>query len=70
MLVGVADSVDQLIEEHQSIERAAVQIHMPRMSVSELSEIIDKGLSQAGMTIEPEAKKSIAGRGDFRHVRI
>ncbi len=61
VLVGVADSVDQLIEEHQSIERAAVQIHMPRMSVSELSEIIDKGLSQAGMTIEPEAKKSIAG---------
>ena len=60
VLVGVADSVDQLIEEHQSIERAAVQIHMPRMSVSELSEIIDKGLKQAEMTIDPEAKKSIA----------
>lgn len=61
VLVGVADSVDQLIAEHQSIERAAIQIHMPRMSVSELMEIIEKGLRQAEMTIDLEAKRSIAG---------
>jgi Cdc6-like AAA superfamily ATPase len=60
ILVGVADSVDQLIAEHQSIERAAIQIHMPRMSVTELVEIIDKGLDKAGMTIDAETKTEIA----------
>ena len=60
VLVGVADSVDQLIAEHQSIERALVQIHMPRMSEPELMEIIEKGLGKAQMTIDPEVKKSIA----------
>jgi Cdc6-like AAA superfamily ATPase len=60
VLVGVADSVDQLIAEHQSIERALVQIHMPRMSEMELVEIIDKGLGKASMTIDADVKKSIA----------
>jgi Cdc6-like AAA superfamily ATPase len=60
VLVGVADSVDQLIAEHQSIERALVQIHMPRMSEPELMEIIEKGLGKAEMTIDIEVTKSIA----------
>jgi hypothetical protein len=60
VLVGVADSVDELIAEHQSIERALVQIHMPRMSEAELVEIIEKGLAKAGMSIDPDIKKGIA----------
>ncbi len=40
VIVGVADTVDELIAEHQSVERALVQILMPRMSVDELSEIV------------------------------
>lgn len=60
LLVGVADSVQALIAEHQSVERALVQVRMPRMSRPELFEIIDKGLSQVGMTIEDDAKKKIA----------
>lgn len=60
ILVGVADSVDQLISEHQSIERALVQIQMPRMSRPELLETIDKGLRHADMTMESETKKRIA----------
>jgi len=59
ILVGIADSVDDLIAEHQSIERALVQIKVPRMSTSELSEIIDKGLAKLAMTIAPNAKKHI-----------
>ena len=31
ILVGVADSVDQLIDEHPSVERSVAQIHMPAM---------------------------------------
>lgn len=44
-----------------AIERALVQIHMPRMSHTELVEIIDKGLNQTGVTIVPEVKEGIAG---------
>ena len=32
VLIGVADSVGELIREHRSVERALAQIHMPRMT--------------------------------------
>ena len=60
MLVGVADSVDELVGDHQSIERAMVQIEMPRMDDEELGEIIDKGMARLGMSIHPEARRTIA----------
>jgi Cdc6-like AAA superfamily ATPase len=60
VLVGVADSVEQLIAEHRSVERALVQIPMPRMSRQELHQVIEKGLDRLGMRIEEEANKSIA----------
>jgi Cdc6-like AAA superfamily ATPase len=59
ILVGVADSIDELIMEHESIERALVQVHVPRMSQEELGEIITKGLGSLGMQIEDEAHKRI-----------
>jgi Cdc6-like AAA superfamily ATPase len=59
ILVGVADSVEQLMKEHQSVERAMVQIKMPRMSNAELGIIIDNGLQRLGMTIDVDAKKQI-----------
>jgi len=60
ILVGVADTVDELIREHLSIERALVQVRMPRMSREELHEIVDKGLSSVGMSIEPDALRYIS----------
>jgi Cdc6-like AAA superfamily ATPase len=60
VLVGVADDVDQLIAEHQSIERALVQVHMPRMSREELAEIVTGGVERASMTIERSAVDTIA----------
>ena len=60
VLVGVADDLEQLIEEHQSIERALVQIHMPRMSNAELGEIVTGGVERARMTIAREAVETIA----------
>lgn len=59
VLVGVAESVDTLIAEHESVQRALIQVQMPRMSHAELNEIIDKGLQAVGMTIEPNAKQRI-----------
>lgn len=55
VLVGVGDSVDELIEKHQSLSRNLVQIQMPRMSATEIEEIITKGLSKLGMTISGKA---------------
>lgn len=59
VLVGVADSVDSLIAEYASVERALVQIPMPRMSDDEILQIVDTGLKRVGMTIEENAKARI-----------
>ncbi|MDE0209154.1 MAG: hypothetical protein OXJ64_04655, partial [Boseongicola sp.] len=40
VLVGVADTVSDLIQEHTSVERALIQIPMPRMSTEEIRAII------------------------------
>lgn len=60
VLVGVADSVDDLIREHASIERALVQIRMPRMSADELHEIIRNGLGRLTMDIGTDALQQIS----------
>ena len=59
ILVGVADDVDDLITEHESINRCLVQIHLPRMSISELEEIITFGIDKVGMEITDEAVSQI-----------
>ena len=60
IVIGVADTVDDLIAEHQSIERALVQIQMPRMSLSELNEILNKGTARLGMKIVDAVKNEIS----------
>jgi hypothetical protein len=55
IVVGVADNVSELIAEHASIERALIQIHMPRMSIVELSEIVTRGIETAQLSIDQEA---------------
>lgn len=59
IVVGVADSVSDLISSHASIARCTDEILMPRMSTAELREIIETRLKQLGMTIEPDAKWKI-----------
>jgi Cdc6-like AAA superfamily ATPase len=60
VVVGVADTVDELISEHESVERALVQVQMPRMSRAELHEILDKGLKRLGLGITDDAKRQIS----------
>lgn len=55
ILIGVADDLDDLIEEHGSVRRALVQIHMPRMSAGELAEIVNHGLELMNMKCETNA---------------
>lgn len=59
IIVGVADNVTQLIENHESIQRCTEQIPMPRMTTDELSEVLDKRLRQLGYTITGDAKWKI-----------
>jgi Cdc6-like AAA superfamily ATPase len=60
ILVGVADSVDDLITQHESIERAIIQTQMPPMPVAELEQIVDNGMMRLEMTIDKVARHEIA----------
>ena len=60
VLVGVAGTVEELIAEHHSVERALVQVRMPRMSREELEQIVSAGVAAVDMTIEAEANRCIA----------
>ena len=70
ILIGVADSIDDLIREHRSTERAIVQIPMPRMSAEELYEILKKG-EEVGITFSADAARHIvklsAGLPHYTH---
>lgn len=57
----MADSVDEIIAGHRSVERCLVQVHMPRMSKEELFEILNKAYIVLDMKIEPVAQHMIAG---------
>lgn len=59
VLVGVAQSVSQLIGEHPSIERNIKQILLQRMSSRELEEIINKGLDKINMNMDPQVKEKV-----------
>jgi Cdc6-like AAA superfamily ATPase len=59
MLVGVADTFNLLLGDHLSIVRSIVQVHMPRMSDEEASQIIDTGYARTDLQIEPGAKNRV-----------
>ena len=59
ILVGVADTVSQLLFDHQSAVRAIVEVPLSRMPNSELKEIIQKRASRTVMTFSADAIWSI-----------
>ena len=59
VIVGVADDVSELIREHRSVERALVQVRMPRMTRDELAEIATRGVESARMAIAGTAVSRI-----------
>jgi Cdc6-like AAA superfamily ATPase len=60
VLIGVADDVNELIQDHRSIERCLAQVNMPRMSRDELEDLVMKHLARVGMTAEPAALHEIS----------
>ena len=59
VLVGVADSVEELVGEHESVERALVQVRMPRMSPDELAQIVNHGTAALGMSADDDATRFV-----------
>jgi Cdc6-like AAA superfamily ATPase len=59
VLVGIADSIESLIGNHQSLERCLKQIKMPRMKSDESEEIINKGFEKLQLKIEKSVKDKI-----------
>jgi archaellum biogenesis ATPase FlaH len=55
IIVGVANSVTDIIEQHQSIARALVQVQMPRMNMDELKNIITSRLRRTQIKVQDNA---------------
>jgi hypothetical protein len=71
ILVGVADDINTLVEEHGSITRNISEIKMPRMSSDELNEILNSRFAKAQITIEGDARWKVVtlsrGLPEFVH---
>ena len=60
MIVGVAESITELIAEHESVSRNIAQIRVEPMTVPELSEIIQRGFDYAKLAYENQLDHNIA----------
>jgi Cdc6-like AAA superfamily ATPase len=52
VLVGVAESISELIHEHQSVARNVAQVYVEPMNNAELAEIIQKGYTNSNLSYE------------------
>jgi Cdc6-like AAA superfamily ATPase len=60
VVVGVADSIADLIAGHESIGRNLAQVQVSPMTVAELSQIVQRGLKYAGLDFEDGLDAKIA----------
>ena len=59
VLVGIADNIESLIGNHQSLERCLKQVKMPRMKKEECEEIILNGIEKLELKIDDKVKNKI-----------
>jgi hypothetical protein len=59
ILVGVSETIDELIRDHASIVRALVQVQLPRMNERELHEILEKASKALKIQFTPNASALI-----------
>lgn len=59
VLVGVGDTVDDLVHEHASIARNLSQIPTPRMNDEEIQQIIARGMDAAELEVSPEFAQQV-----------
>jgi GTPase SAR1 family protein len=59
ILVGVAENISQLIEDHASLDRALVQVPLNRMPPEDLKEVIQRRISKTVMKFNNDATWTI-----------
>ncbi len=59
IIVGVAEDIRELIEDHKSLTRALTEIKMERMTAHELNEVLDKRLRRTPVDIIGDARWTI-----------
>lgn len=59
IVVGVSDSVSELVRGHQSIIRCSEEVLMPRMAQTEMRELLEKRVSKLNIKVEGNAKWKI-----------
>jgi Cdc6-like AAA superfamily ATPase len=60
VVVGVADSVADLIAGHESIARNIAQVQVSPMTIAELRQIVQRGFEYAGLDFEASLDEKIA----------
>lgn len=72
VIVGVADDINTLVAEHESVKRNLEEIKMPRMNNAEMKEILAKRFPSLGMEIIADAQWKIItlsrGLPEYAHV--
>jgi len=64
IVVGVADTLAELIGEHASLTRCLAQIKLERMSADELKDIVEAGQERIGMVFKESVKNKIVALSD------
>ncbi len=59
VIVGVGGTVEELVINHASIERALVQVRMPRMDEAELTEILELASASIGVAFSERVRDQI-----------
>jgi hypothetical protein len=59
MLVGVAETLEELVNDHPSIERNIAEVHMRLMSAEEIRERIAKGAAELGLAFDNSVVEDI-----------
>lgn len=68
VIVGVADSLRELIGEHTSLSRSLAQVKLDRMSRDELTEILRRGEERTQIAFDPAVVRRIVSLADgFPH---
>ena len=68
VVVGVAETLTQLIGEHESLSRSLAQIRLHQMNAFELDDIIERGQRRTGAAFAPSIAKKIVSLSDgFPH---
>ena len=59
VLVGIADTIQGLLDHHLSVQRSVRQVEMPRMTPGEIDDIVTKRLAIAQMSATENTLKNI-----------